>query len=138
VIGNGDIQTPESAIQHLQQYGVDAVMIGRGSVRNPFIFEQSAALWQGQSYQKPTREDYLRLLEEHRTYFEQTYRKGYALLLARKFLVWYTTGFSGCHKFRNEIFHTKDWDLAWSNARQFFQEIQDCTQQECPPDEDLE
>jgi len=39
VIGNGDITTPERAKQCFEQYGVDAIMIGRATFGCPWIFE---------------------------------------------------------------------------------------------------
>jgi nifR3 family TIM-barrel protein len=38
VIGNGDITSPEACKQAFDRYGVDAVMIGRGSIGAPWIF----------------------------------------------------------------------------------------------------
>ena len=40
VFGNGDIDTPEKALEYRQKYGVDGIMIGRGSIGNPWIFNQ--------------------------------------------------------------------------------------------------
>jgi nifR3 family TIM-barrel protein len=40
IIGNGDITTPEQAATAFERYGVDAVMIGRGSVGRPWIFRE--------------------------------------------------------------------------------------------------
>jgi nifR3 family TIM-barrel protein len=40
IIGNGDITSPEAARQAFDRYGVDAVMIGRGSIRAPWIFRE--------------------------------------------------------------------------------------------------
>lgn len=39
IIGNGDITTPEICKQRFDETGVDAVMIGRGAIGNPWIFE---------------------------------------------------------------------------------------------------
>ncbi len=39
IIGNGDVTTPERAKECFNKYGVDAVMIGRGSIGQPWIFE---------------------------------------------------------------------------------------------------
>lgn len=38
VIGNGDITTPEAAAKAFEDYGVDGIMIGRGSIGAPWIF----------------------------------------------------------------------------------------------------
>src|ERR1700677_2068126 len=41
IIGNGDIQSPSKAVQRLTESGCDAVMIGRGCLKNPWIFKQA-------------------------------------------------------------------------------------------------
>jgi len=40
IIGNGDVTTPEIAKQRFDETGVDAVMIGRGSIGQPWIFHE--------------------------------------------------------------------------------------------------
>ena len=40
IIGNGDITTPERAQECFDRYGVDAVMIGRGSIGQPWLFRE--------------------------------------------------------------------------------------------------
>lgn len=40
IVGNGDISTPEDAKLMLDETGCDYVMIGRGAMGNPFLFEQ--------------------------------------------------------------------------------------------------
>ena len=40
IIGNGDITTPEEAQQAFDQYGVDAVMVGRATFGHPWIFKE--------------------------------------------------------------------------------------------------
>lgn len=40
IIGNGDVKTPETAKLMFDRYGVDAIMIGRGSIGKPWIFKE--------------------------------------------------------------------------------------------------
>lgn len=40
VFGNGDIDSPEKAVEYKTQYGVDGVMIGRASIGSPWFFKQ--------------------------------------------------------------------------------------------------
>lgn len=40
IIGNGDITTPQRAKECFEQYGVDAIMIGRASFGRPWIFKE--------------------------------------------------------------------------------------------------
>lgn len=40
IFGNGDIDTPEKAVEYKNKYGVDGVMIGRASIGYPWIFNE--------------------------------------------------------------------------------------------------
>lgn len=40
VIGNGDINSPQKALEMQKKYNVDAIMIGRAALGNPWIFRQ--------------------------------------------------------------------------------------------------
>ena len=40
IIGNGDITSPERCAEYFDKYGVDGVMIGRGSIGRPWIFRE--------------------------------------------------------------------------------------------------
>ncbi len=45
IVGNGDVTSPELAEQLFAESGCDAVMIGRGSLGNPWVFAACAARW---------------------------------------------------------------------------------------------
>jgi nifR3 family TIM-barrel protein len=40
IFGNGDIDSPEKALEYKNRYGVDGVMIGRASIGHPWIFDE--------------------------------------------------------------------------------------------------
>lgn len=40
IFGNGDIDSPEKALEYRNRYGVDGIMIGRAAIGNPWIFNQ--------------------------------------------------------------------------------------------------
>lgn len=62
LVGNGDILTVDDALRMLKMTGCDALMIGRGSVINPFIFHQIRSHFLGKTY-VPKWEDLLRYFE---------------------------------------------------------------------------
>src|SRR5262249_1477893 len=62
VVGNGDILTVDDALRMLKTTGCDALMIGRGSVINPFLFQEIRAHYAGIPY-KPSHEQLTRFLE---------------------------------------------------------------------------
>jgi nifR3 family TIM-barrel protein len=121
IIGNGDINNAEVAVRRAKDYGVDAVLIGRGALRNPFIFEQSAAVWKGDSYSLPQAERYVRLMDEQQAMLHEIYNPRTAMIHARKFLAWYSAGFPGCHEFRKKVFSIPEPEVLWGEARLFFE-----------------
>ena len=48
IIGNGDITTPEQALHAFNEYGVDAVMVGRATFGRPWIFREMRRLLDGE------------------------------------------------------------------------------------------
>lgn len=52
VVGNGDILTVQDALKMLRQTHCDALMIGRGSVINPFLFHELKAHFAEESYRR--------------------------------------------------------------------------------------
>lgn len=57
VFANGDITSPEKAKEVLSITGADGLLIGRGSLGNPFIFGQIKEYLQSGSYRTPTKEE---------------------------------------------------------------------------------
>jgi len=127
VIGNGDITTPELAVERFKTYGVDAVMIGRGALRRPLIFEESAALLHDGSYAAgaPGNSSFIGLIREHRALIAEQH-EGHlvpAMVHARKFMSYYATGMRGCHELRKKLFEYDDPELIWNEAERFFMQI---------------
>lgn len=65
VIGNGDINTAERALAYRERYGVDAVMVGRAAIGNPWIFQRIKALWNGKPCPEPTYDERVDLVMRH-------------------------------------------------------------------------
>ena len=90
VIANGDIGCPESARRVLQQSGADALMIGRASQGNPWIFrEVSHYLASGEALPGPDAEEVGRILIEHLEALYEFYGPFKGVRIARKHLGWY-------------------------------------------------
>ena len=66
IIGNGDVTTPEQCKLRFDQTGVDAVMIGRGAIGNPWIFKETKHyLKTGELLPKESFVWYLNILKEY-------------------------------------------------------------------------
>lgn len=53
VFGNGDIDSPEKALEYRNRYGVDGLMIGRASIGYPWIFREIKAFFNDGSHLAP-------------------------------------------------------------------------------------
>ena len=47
ILGNGDITSAEVAVECRRRYGVDGILIGRGAIGNPWVFEQCRRAFEG-------------------------------------------------------------------------------------------
>ena len=66
VFGNGDINSPEKALQYKNKYGVDGLMIGRASIGNPWFFNQvKHYLNAGDHLPEPSLKEKIDTVKEH-------------------------------------------------------------------------
>jgi nifR3 family TIM-barrel protein len=122
ILGNGDILTPRQAVLRMSQSGCDGVMIGRGALKNPFIFMDALSLWKGEST-KDVKRDYatlFRSLEHEIVAHCDEHITGIQL---RKFAAWFSTGYSGAAQFRKNLFQSKSNEEIMALANEFFASI---------------
>lgn len=103
ILGNGDITTNQDAQDRINTYGVDGVLIGRGSFGNPFIFQSEITIG------SPS---LVEIALEHSYLFEKTYRNEdrYNFLPMRKHLGWYIKGFENAKEIRVKLFQANSAD----------------------------
>jgi tRNA-dihydrouridine synthase len=66
IFGNGDIDSPQKALQYRQQFGVDGIMIGRAAIGNPWIFNQIKHYFKtGETLPSPSIEQRVEAVREH-------------------------------------------------------------------------
>lgn len=66
VFGNGDIDSPERAVEYKNRYGVDGIMIGRAAIGYPWIFNEiKHYVKTGQKLSAPTMEERVRATKKH-------------------------------------------------------------------------
>lgn len=115
IIGNGDIRSAAQAKQRLRETGVDAVMIGRGALRNPWIFKECVSL----SVQRVG----LKLLNHYLNGLRENYDLRSTLILLRKFSSWLAFGYPGAAKFRKNIFECHTASEVMQQAENFFSQV---------------
>lgn len=122
VIGNGDVHTADDALRLLQETGCDAVMIGRASLKNPWIFRQTAAVLAGETAMEPSLRERYVLMREH---FEEVLRREdhrTALHKLRAFTGWYTHGIADGRHLRRQLSELHDPWAVMDAITGFFQE----------------
>ena len=65
IFGNGDIVTPRQAVEARKKYGVDGILIGRGAIGNPWIFEQTQRLLRGEEERPVTVAERVEVCRRH-------------------------------------------------------------------------
>ena len=121
VIGNGDIIDEESAKQMLEYTGVDGIMIGRGSMGNPWIFQQiEHYLKTGEKLPRPTNQEKYEILKEHIELDIREKGETIALNEMRKHIAWYTKNMKDASTFRNEINHINNKEELMEKIEEYF------------------
>ena len=93
VVGNGDVEKPEDAVAMMRATGCDAVMIGRATMKNPWIFRQTADLLAGRPPRVATLAERRDLMLGHFDAIERTaFDSREALHKLRTMTGWYTHG----------------------------------------------
>ncbi len=102
VVGNGDIDSPQSAWNMLQTTGCDGIMIGRGAYGNPWLFRELQAFFSHTPYTPPEHAEIRSVIRKQIALLEQD-RGSRALLQMRKHLSKYCRGERGSAKWREKI-----------------------------------
>ena len=98
--GNGDVFDPVSAHRLLNETGCDAVLVSRGALGNPWIFQQildPTAL-------HPRTDEWFAVLRRHLDYHITHYGDTvHAVACFRKHLLWYAAGFPRMRRMRDAL-----------------------------------
>jgi nifR3 family TIM-barrel protein len=103
VVGNGDIVAAGDAVRMLRETGCDGVMVGRASMKNPWIYRQIAALLAGERPFEPTIEDRHGVIRDHFDMVTSQEDPEFALHKLRTFTGWYTHGLADGKRLRTQI-----------------------------------
>ena len=104
VIGNGDIRDVESARKIIEYTGVDAIMVGRASLGNPWIFK---SIIEGKEY-IPTNKERLDTILEHLDLMIKEKGEYIAIREMRKHISGYTRNLPNSSKFREIVNKIED------------------------------
>ncbi|HIR75822.1 MAG TPA: tRNA dihydrouridine synthase DusB [Candidatus Choladousia intestinipullorum] len=104
VIGNGDVDSAESAVRMMKETGCDGIMVGRAVRGNPWLFgEIREYLETGKRRERPSKDEVRAMMLRHAR-MQIDYKGDYiGIREMRKHISWYTAGYPGSAKLRGEI-----------------------------------
>ena len=93
----------------IDETGCDAVMIGRASLGNPWIFKEvNEYLEKGIVIDKPSSVDRVDMCLKHFKYLVDLKIDKVAVLEIRNHIAWYLKGIKGSNEIKNKVYMTKD------------------------------
>lgn len=125
VLANGDVVRPEDAMALLTETGAAGVMIGRGAMGNPWIFQQILALQGGRAPRPPTAAERFETIERHIALMEECFEDDRAFAHnLKKYVAAYSKGLPGSAAFRQEALESEDRDHILAITRRFFGRVE--------------
>ena len=105
VIGNGDIKSVDDAIRMFKETNCDAIMIGRASLGNPYIFKQIVHYLQtGEKLNDLLPKEKIELCLKHFNYLLEIKSEKTSVLEMRTHAAWYVRGLKDSAELKNKIF----------------------------------
>ncbi len=104
IFGNGDIDSPQKALEYKNRYGVDGIMIGRAAIGHPFIFEEVKHYFAtGEILAAPSIEQKVDVAIEHLTNSIKWKGEKLGILEMRRHYSNYLKGISHVKEIKNKI-----------------------------------
>ncbi|AEW02841.1 tRNA dihydrouridine synthase DusB [Niastella koreensis] len=104
IFGNGDIDTPQKALEYKNRYGVDGIMIGRAAIGYPWIFREIKHFLQtGEMLPLPSIEERVEICRTHAHKSVEWKGEIVGILEMRRHYSNYLKGLSHVKEFRNRL-----------------------------------
>lgn len=104
VFGNGDVDTPERAVEYREKYGVDGIMVGRASIGYPWIFNEiKHFMATGEKLPAPDLTERLRVTKSHLDFSIKWKGEKLGILEMRRHYTNYFRGMPNFKPYRSEM-----------------------------------
>ncbi len=103
-IGNGDVKTPQDAVAMIERTGCAGVMIGRGALRDPWIFRDTDSfLRTGSVPPPPAIAERVALIRRHFDYVASMESEHRTCHMIRQRISWYAKKLGPCKRFKEQV-----------------------------------
>lgn len=124
IFGNGDVDSPEKALEYRQKYDCDGIMIGRGAIGYPWIFNEVKHFFEtGEKLPAPTIEQRLEAVRQHAEWSAEWKGERLGLIEMRQHYSNYFRGIPHFKDFRMkflEVFTLEEMDAVIAEAAEFY------------------
>lgn len=104
IFGNGDVTSPEKALEMKQKYGVDGIMIGRASIGYPWIFNEiKHFLKTGNKLPLPSLQDRIQVTRQHLLFSVKWKNERLAIFEMRRHYSSYFKGLPNFKEYRSRL-----------------------------------
>lgn len=111
IFGNGDVDSPEKALEYKNRYGVDGIMIGRAAIGYPWIFNEiKHYLETGQHLSLPTVQQRVAVIRQHLKHSLSWKGPVVGIREMRRHYTNYLKGFPGIKEFRSRLVQLNTYD----------------------------
>lgn len=127
IFGNGDIDSPEKALEYKQKYDCDGIMIGRGAIGYPWIFNEIKHFFKtGEILPPPTISERLEAVKNHALWSAEWKGERPGLVEMRQHYSNYFRGIPHFKEFKTKFLQAlslAEMDEIIDEARQFYAEV---------------
>ncbi|MCF8267918.1 MAG: tRNA-dihydrouridine synthase [Ignavibacteriales bacterium] len=139
VVGNGSVFTPQDAELLRNETGCDSVMVARGALGNPFIFQRFNKLKsEGSDPGQPQIDEVLSVALRHISYLAVEYKEALFLNHAKKHSIWYFRRYPGIKNFVNGLLPLRTREEIENFLKQHASEIKNRNYVESDPSDNDE
>jgi len=128
IFGNGDIDSPEKALEYKNKYACDGIMIGRAAIGYPWIFNEIKHFFAtGEHLDPPTVADRLLAVRQHAEWSAEWKGERLGLVEMRQHYSNYFRGVPHFKDFRKkflEVFTLEEMDAVIEETQDFYKEYQ--------------
>lgn len=109
IFGNGDIDSPQKALEYKNRYGLDGIMIGRAAIGYPWIFNEIKHYFNtGELLPTPTIQDRVEAARNHLTWSMDWKGERVGIVEMRRHYTNYFKGIHGFKEYRQKLVTTDD------------------------------
>ena len=124
VIGNGDVFDASAALRMMAATGCDGVMIGRGAVRNPWVFRQIENLERGLPVTQPGLEDRKSFVMDHYRFLCESMNEKNAAFTMRGLLISFTKGLPNSSRLRASVSRIVNKETLFAITNEYFSQLE--------------